>query len=152
MGEIGIDVEGGLKVRSKLLGIVKPYIGIGARKSSYGKIEEKGKLVNVNIEEGSYERCVGRIGVEGSREISKKVEVVGRVEYEKVIKGERGEVRLEGTRDKALGVKEGKDKVGINVEGRYKVSKDLGISAGLNGYKAEGYNEVGVNVGGWFKF
>jgi hypothetical protein len=151
MGEIGIDVEGGMKVRSKLLGIIKPYIWIGARKSSYGKIEEKGKLVDVKIEEGSYERCVGRIGVEGSRETSKKVEIVGRVEYERVIKGERGEVRMEETRDKVFGVREGKDKVG-NVEGRYEISKDLGISTGLNGYKAECYNEVGVNVGGWFKF
>jgi hypothetical protein len=148
-GEIGLDVEGGVK-----LGIVKPYIGIGARKSSYEKIEEKGNLTtdDLKIEKGSYERCVGRIGIEGNKEISKKVEIVGRVEYERVIKGERGELRLEGTREKVLGVKEGKDKVGLRGEVIYKVSKDLGISTGLNGYKAEGYNEVGVNVGGWFKF
>jgi hypothetical protein len=37
-----------------------------------------------------------------------------------------------------VGVKEGKDKVGVNVEGRYKIRKDLGVSGGLNGYKAEG--------------
>ncbi|MDR1942762.1 MAG: hypothetical protein LBQ04_01380 [Endomicrobium sp.] len=37
-----------------------------------------------------------------------------------------------------MGVKEGKDKVGVNVEGRYKIRKDLGVSGGLNGYKAEG--------------
>ncbi|MDR0398939.1 MAG: hypothetical protein LBH33_03970 [Endomicrobium sp.] len=42
--------------------------------------------------------------------------------------------------------------VGVDVEGRYKIRKDVGVSGGLNGYKAEGYNEVGVNVGGWFKF
>ncbi|MDR2252220.1 MAG: hypothetical protein LBD98_05340 [Endomicrobium sp.] len=59
---------------------------------------------------------------------------------------------MEGTGDKVLGVKEGKDKVGLRGEVIYKVSKDLGISTGLNGYKAEGYNEVGVNIGGWFKF
>ncbi|MDR2818458.1 MAG: hypothetical protein LBB37_03350 [Endomicrobium sp.] len=41
--------------------------------------------------------------------------------------------------------------VGIDVEGGLKIRKDLGVSGGLNGYKAEGYNEVGVNVGGWFK-
>jgi hypothetical protein len=84
-GEIGLAVEGGVK-----LGIVKPYIGIGARKNSYEDIEEKGNLIDVEIEKGSYERCVGRIGIEGNREISKKVEIVGRVEYERVTKGERG--------------------------------------------------------------
>lgn len=152
MGEVGIDVEGGYKIRSELIGIVKPYIGIGARKSSYDKVEEKGKIVDVKIEGGSYERCVGRIGVEGIREISKRVEIVGRVEYERVIKGEVAGVRLEGVSGKVLGVREGKDKVGVNVEGRYKIRKDVGVSGGLNGYKAEGYNEVGVNVGGWFKF
>jgi hypothetical protein len=38
--------------------------------------------------------------------------------------------------------------VRVDVEGRYKIRKDLGVSGGLNGYKAEWYNEVGV----WFKF
>jgi hypothetical protein len=53
---------------------------------------------------------------------------------------------------KVLGVREGKDKVRVNVEGRYKIRKDVGVRGGLNGYKSEGYNEIGVNVGGWFKF
>jgi hypothetical protein len=38
------------------------------------------------------------------------------------------------------------------VEGRYKVREDMGLRAGLRGDKAEGYSEVGANVGGWFKF
>ncbi|MDR1433805.1 autotransporter domain-containing protein [Candidatus Endomicrobiellum devescovinae] len=111
MGEVGIDVEGGLKIRSELIGIVKPYIGIGARKSSYDKVEEKGKIVDVKIEGGSYERCVGRIGVEGIREISKRVEIVGRVEYERVIKGEVAGVKVEGVSGKVLGVREGKERI-----------------------------------------
>jgi hypothetical protein len=113
--EVGVDVEGGMKVKSGCIGIVKPYIGIGARKSSYGKIEEKGSLVDVKIEEGSYERCVGRIGVEGRREISRKVEIVGRVEYERVIKGERGEVKLEGTRDNRRREGQGRDRSGRKI-------------------------------------
>ena len=74
------------------------------------------------------------------------------MEYERVIKGEVVGVKLEGSGDKLLGAREGKDKVGVNVEGRYKIRKDIGVSAGLNGYKAAGYSEVGVNVGGWYKF
>jgi hypothetical protein len=96
--EIGLDVEIGLKIGSKVVRIIRPYIGIGARKSSYENIEEKWTLIDVMIKEGSYKRCVGRIGVEGNKEISKKVEIVGRMEYERVIKGERGEVKIEGGR------------------------------------------------------
>ncbi|MDR1104619.1 MAG: autotransporter outer membrane beta-barrel domain-containing protein [Endomicrobium sp.] len=96
--EIVLDVEIGLKIGNKVVRIIRPYIGIGARKSSYENIEEKWTLIDVMIKEGSYKRCVGRIGVEGNKEISKKVEIVGRMEYERVIKGERGEVKIEGGR------------------------------------------------------
>jgi uncharacterized protein with beta-barrel porin domain len=149
--EIGLDVEGGLKIGSKEEGIIRPYIGIGIRKIRYDEIEEKGTLAYMKIKSGSFDRCVWRIGVEGNKEISKKVEIEGKVEYERVMKGEVGRVEEE-VEGSIAGIEEGKDKVGLSGGVRYKVRKDIGLMAGLSGYKAGKYNEVGVNVGAWFKF
>ncbi|MDR1245286.1 MAG: hypothetical protein LBJ98_04880 [Endomicrobium sp.] len=68
------------------------------------------------------------------------------------MKGEVGRVEEE-VEGSIAGIEEGKDKVvGLSGGVRYKVRKDIGLMAGLSGYKAGKYNEVGVNVGAWFKF
>ena len=105
----------------------------------------------MKIKSGSFDRCVVRIGVEGNKEISKKVEIEGKVEYERVMKGEVGRVEEE-EEGSIVGIAGGKNTVGLSGGVRYKVRRDIGLMAGLSGYKAGKYNEVGVNVGAWFKF
>jgi hypothetical protein len=134
--ELGCDLEGAIKLRTKKNIIVRPYIGMEARVNNYEKIKEDGAgSIGLVVEGKSYTRMLGRLGI-GVRQEKEWYGWNVKGEYKYLLSEEVPtlKARFDGSNEKfeVVGNEEGRSVLGVGGGVSCKIVERVEIFANTN--------------------
>jgi hypothetical protein len=150
---IGVELEGKYKIRASKKVETGPWIGVEA---TAGKYDEDEKRI---IRKGDYSRALIGIGWEVKGKVGGVVELVGKVGYKRLLRGEIPKIRIGRIADsqdekykknkeiEGEGIKEGQNIMEIGIGMGIDIGKGLGGTVMGKYAKGERYRDLSANIG-----